>query len=290
MRGWLPKVLVASVLGFAGCADINCVPYCSSHAHNASSLVEYLYSHGEAPPPQDAIPQLSIPLRVGLAFLPGNGFEATSGLDTARKEELLERIRKRFSSRKFVAEIVLIPDYYLSGRPGFEGLEGIQRLYAIDLMALVSYDQVTHVEDNNWSLSYWTIVGAYVVKGSRHDVSTLVDLAVVDPASRSLVLRAGGTDTRHGNTTLVGSQRDTRLASTEGFSAATDQMIEHFDAALAKFESDVKSGKAAVTVVRKNDAGSGGRGGGGAFGWPTILALLLAVTFRGGFRCRGTCQ
>jgi rhombotail lipoprotein len=91
----------------------------------------------------------------------------------------------RFSSRKFVAEIVIIPDYYLRGQNGFEGLEGVQRLYGVDLMALVSYDQVVHTDENIWSLGYLTIVGAYVLKGSRHDVSTLVDLAVVDPVSRS---------------------------------------------------------------------------------------------------------
>ena len=80
---------------------------------------------------------------------------------------------------KFVADIVVIPDYYLQGKAGFEGLEGVQRLYGIDLMALVSYDQVAHEDDNNWSLGYVTIVGAYVLKGTRHDISTLVDLAVV---------------------------------------------------------------------------------------------------------------
>ena len=64
----------------------------------------------------------------------------------------------------------------------------------------------------------------------------------------------------------------------DGYSAATDQMIEHFDAALTKFESDVRSGNAAVQVVHKNDAGRSG--GGGALSWPFILALLALITFR----------
>jgi len=55
---------------------------------------------------------------------------------------------------------------------------------------LVSYDQVTRRDDNNWSLTYLTIVGAFVIPATDHDVATMVDLAVVDPASRSLVLRA----------------------------------------------------------------------------------------------------
>jgi hypothetical protein len=54
---------------------------------------------------------------------------------------------------------------------------------------------------------------------------------------------------------------------------------------LAASEADVRSGKANVRVVRKNEAvASGGAGGGGAFGWPTLMALLVLVAFRSGWR------
>lgn len=274
--------MVATVL-VSGCANLGCWSGCGVHSRNSSSLVEFLYPHGAAPPVQNSIPQLRIPLRVGLAFLPSAEGAATGGLDAAHQEALLERIRQRFSSRPFVAEIVTIPDYYLRGHRGFDGLEGVQRLYGVDVMALVSYDQVVHSDENNWSLGYLTIVGAYVLKGSRHDVSTLVDLAVVDPISRSLVLRAGGTSTGHGNTTLIDADRETRSEAANGYDAATAQMIDHFDSALTHFEADVRSGKAAVQVVRKNGAvrpGGGSNGGGGALSWPWILALLGLVIVR----------
>jgi rhombotail lipoprotein len=278
---WIPLLLITAgmtaAVALSGCAELLCMPNCKAHAHNASSLVDFLYPNGRTPPQQNEIPQLRIPLRVGLAFLPPSEADAMGGLDAAHREQLLEKIKERFSSRKFVADIVLIPDYYLASRRGFEGLESVQRLYGLDLMALVSYDQVMHMDENNWSLGYVTIVGAYVLEGSRHDISTLVDLAVVDPKTHALVLRAGGTDTRHGNTTLMSSERETREAAIEGYGAATDQMTEHFDAALTKFESDVRSGKAAVRMVRE----TGGRtGGGGALGWWSILPLLMLVTFR----------
>jgi rhombotail lipoprotein len=273
-----------SSLMLCGCVQLSCFSGCSTHGHNSSSLVEFLYPHGSLPPEQNTIPQLRVPLRVGLAFLPAHQMDASGALDAAHQQELLERIRQRFLSRKFVADIVILPDYYLSSRQGFEGLAGLQRLYNVDVMALVSYDQVTHQDSNNWSLGYLTIVGAYVLKGDRHDVSTLVDLAVVDPASRSLVLRAGGTDTRHGNTTLIDSQRDTREATRESYDAAAEQMIQRFDAALATFEADVRSGKAPVRVVRKNDAGHSS--GGGALDWPTLLALLMMVTLHSVVRRR----
>lgn len=267
--------VVAAGLALTGCAQLGCWPACGTHAHNSSSLVEYLYPNGEAMPQRNAIPQLRLPLRVGLAFLPSRQGGGDT-LDAAHRQELLERIRARFSSRKFVADITVVPDYYLASRAGFEGLAGVQRLYGVDLMALVSYDQVVHADENSWSLGYWTIVGAYVLKGNRHDVATLVDLAVVDPATRSLVLRAGGTDTRHGNTTLIDAGRETREAANQSYDAAAEQMMQHFDAALTNFEADVRSGKAAVQVVRKNAAAHSG--GGGALGWPTLLVLLMLVT------------
>ena len=266
---------VAVVVFLSGCANLGCWPNCGSHTRNSSSLVEFLYPHGAAPPQQNVIPQLRIPLRVGLAFLPSTEGAATGGLDAAHQEELLQRIKARFSSRPFVAEIVMIPDYYLQGHGGFQGLEGVQRLYGVDVMALVSYDQVVHTDDNNWSLGYLTIVGAYVLKGSHHDVATLVDLAVIDPVTQSLILRAGGTDSRNRNTTLVDQEREARESSAASFANATTQMIDNFDMALTKFEADVRAGKANIRVA-KRESGGVRTGGGGGFG-PSALGVLLIL-------------
>jgi rhombotail lipoprotein len=235
--------------------------------------VEFLYPEG-TPPPTDSIPELRIPLRVGLAFLPSRPGVGAMALDAQQKQELLERIRLRFSNRRFVSEIVIIPDYYLASARGYSGLAGVQRLQNVDLMALVSYDQVTRQNDNTLSLGYLTIVGAFILPGTSRDTTTLVDLAVVDPATRSLVLRAGGTSSGQGLSTLVDADRNARKASMTGFDAATKQLIENFDAALAEFEASVRAGKANVRVVRR---GQGGSGGGGAFGVPEVVALVLLL-------------
>jgi rhombotail lipoprotein len=277
MKRRIATLLACGTLTVAGCVGIDFLPHHGGHADNSSSLVDFLYPDGRVPAPTDERPQLKIPLRVGLAFLPAANAQQT-GLDAAHEEQLLERIKQRFASRRFVADIVLVPDYYLAGHRGFAGLNGVQRLYGVDVLALVSFDQDTHQDQNDWSLAYLTIVGAYVVKGSRHDVATLVDLAVVDPQSRQLIIRAGGTDLRHGNTTWIDAGRETREADITGFSAATDQMIEHFDAALSKFEADVRSGTAPIRVVSKNATGNAG--GGGALSAGFIGLLLLAVARR----------
>jgi rhombotail lipoprotein len=244
-------------------------------SHNSSSLVEFLYPDGRIPPTDNQIPELRVPLRVGLAFLPT---QDGAGPTAAQRDELLERIRQRFADRKFVTEIVMIPDYYLRNSRGFEGLQGVQRLYSVDVMALVSYDQVQHRDDNDWSLGYLTIVGAYVLKGSHHDVATLVDLAVIDPVTQSLILRAGGTDSRNRNTTLVDQEREARESSAASFGNATTQMIDNFDLALTKFEADVRAGKANVRVAKRESHGgvSGAGGGGGSFG-PLALGVLLIL-------------
>jgi rhombotail lipoprotein len=270
-------ILLMLLAELSGCAVLGhafCSPGCQTHAHNSSSLVNFLYPDGKTPPPNNSVPELHVPLRVGLAFLPPQASYGATTLDATQKQELLERIRQRFLTRPFVSDIVVIPDYYLSSARGFAGLDGVQRLYDVDLMALVSYDQVTHTDDNTLSLGYLTIVGAYVLPGSSHDTATLVDLAVVDPATRSLVLRAGGTSSSHGNSTLVDVERDSRRAGAAGFNEATDQMISHFDAALAAFQTDVQNGRANVRVIHRN---IGGKMGGGSIGTLDVAALLLLV-------------
>lgn len=268
-----------AALMLSGCSALNALLVDQEgprQTHNSSSLVEFLYPNGRLPPAENQIPELRVPLRVGLAFLPSNNGE---GPTAAQRDELLERIRQRFANKKFVTEIVTIPDYYLRSARGFEGLQGVQRLYTVDIMALVSYDQVEHLDDNQWSLGYLTIVGAYVLKGSHHDVATLVDLAVVDPVTQSLILRAGGTDTRNRNTTLVDQARDARESTVASFDTATTQMIDNFDLALTKFEADVRAGKANVRVARRESGGHGG-GGGGSFGMLSLAGLLLLFAVR----------
>lgn len=247
----------------------------ASEQRASSSLVSYLYPSGEEPPSANTVPELKLPVRVGLAFLPSSPGASAAGLEASRREEFLERIRQRFADRKFVSQIVIVPDYYLGGRGGFEGLQAVQRLYNVDVMALVSYDQVAYRDNNSWSLGYLTIVGAYVVKGTRHDVTTLMDLAVVHPPTRSILLRAGGTDDRHGTTTLVNEARETRESSGGSFGKATDNLIEHFDIALTQFEAEVRAGRANLRVA--SGQGNQGAGGGGALDLSLIVLLALLV-------------
>jgi rhombotail lipoprotein len=95
------------------------------------------------------------------------------------------------------------------------------------------------------------------------------------------VLRAGGTNTYHQNSTMVDTQRDIRLASVASFDAATEQMITHFDGALTAFQTDVHEGRANVHVVSRNSSG-----GGGSIDRADLIALGALVLISG-LRRRG---
>jgi rhombotail lipoprotein len=71
-----------------------------------------------------------------------------------------------------------------------------------------------------------------------------------------------------------------RETAAEGFSAATRQMIDHFDGALTAFENDVREGKANVKVVSNRRGSVPGGGGGGSFSWCAVLLLLPLTLIR----------
>ena len=139
-----------------------------------SSVVEYLYPEKEITE-VPSIPRLSLPLRVGIAFVPESGVRTMANrLSGKEKMDLMERISTEFKTLPFVKEIELIPTDYLINGGGFTNLDQIKTMYGIDVIALVSYDQVQHTDEGMLSLSYWTIVGAYLVKGEKNDTSTMV--------------------------------------------------------------------------------------------------------------------
>lgn len=266
----LAAMLATGLTACSTLTGLGCVGGCApqrSHSDGSSSLVEFLYPKGEAPPAQNAMPQLELPLRVGLAFLPARKGGTGLDPDPAQREQLLQSIAARFKERRFISNVVIIPDYYL--QPGEASLESLQRLYQVDVLALVSYDQIGYESDLNKSWTYLTIIGAFVVNGTRNEASTLMDLAVVDPKSRALLLRAGGTDLRTRDTNWVDSGADQRLQARAGYTAATAHLIDNFDVALKQFELDVQQKKAPVEVSWK--------GGGGALSGAWLAALLLAA-------------
>lgn len=240
----------------------------------SSSLVSYLYPEGLKTPVVPGTPVLQLPLRAGIAFIPGNS-PGASPVDAASRQDLLDTVADHFRQREYISHIEVIPDAYLRSGKGFDALEQVARMYGLDIIALVSYDQQTFTTDTKASFWYWTIVGAYVVQGSENDVSTFVDTAVFDVASRTLLLRAPGTSQRSGKSTAVDVAEHLAENQALGFEEAILDMTANLSAELDKFQARVEAGEAGDVQIAHRP---GYKGGGGSSD-PLIATLLLAAWY-----------
>ncbi len=272
-------LLVAGLATVAGCSQYWQAETTRSGA--SSSLVDYLYPEGTVPPAFDEkVPQLRLPLRVGLAFVPpARSPGAQSVLSEADRAALLDRVRAKFTDREYISSIEVIPETYLRSTKGFDGVGQVARLYGVDVMALVSYDQVSAIGDNKLSLTYWTIVGAYLIKGTENEVNTFVDTAVFDMGTRKLLFRAPGMDQRQRSSTAVESSGKLRDISNNSFVAATDQMASNLSSELDRFEQRLKD-EPKLAAVTWREGSSGGGGMGAADGWLITILLSLAALRR----------
>jgi rhombotail lipoprotein len=240
---------------------------------SSSSLVDYLYPNGEVPPGiQDSIPYLELPLRVGIAFVPGQA--GAGSISEATKMQLLEQVKSNFVDREYIGHIEVIPDTYLRSSKGVAGMQQVARLYGMDVMALVSYDQVAVSEENPSGILYWTIVGSYLIKATSNEVQTFVDTAVFDVDTARLLFRAPGAHAMSDRSTLVEAGEVVRKAKDESFAAAMGEMTANLAAELDRFRERVQEDPTVADV--KWRPGSGG----GSLGWFTIALLAVYTLYR----------
>lgn len=245
----------------------------------SGSVVDYLYPAGKPfEPAVEGTPEVRLPARVGLMFVPSAW--PPEGVSAAQQQALLEAVRDAFHKQEFIQRIEIVPQSYLRRAGGFENLEQVARMHGVDLVALVAYDQMLSNDDTAASFLYWTIVGAYTVRASKNDVSTFVETAVFDVASRSLLLRAPGHDQRQGSSTAVRIRETRERLANESFSAAMTQMIGNLDQAIADFDRRVRE-EGQVRLVERNTGTDwhrrSGGGGGAVAAWELALLLLGAA-------------
>jgi rhombotail lipoprotein len=263
-----------ALLTLGGCASMFSHP----GARQAGSIVDYLYPEAtQAPNLQPTVTRLRLPVRVGIAFVPGDVRGA--GLSEASRMQLLERVKTSFSQYDYIGSIEVIPSTYLRPRGGFSNLDQVARMFNVDVVALVSYDQIRFNDTNRLAVLYWTVVGAYLIKGDQYDVQTMVDAAVFDVRSRKLLFRAPGSSQVKGTSTMAGYSKEIRGAQSDGYAEAVDQLIPQLQAQLASFKERVKSDPGVVVERTPGTRGAGG------LGWP--VALLLAGVAAWAARRRG---
>ncbi|MRW90526.1 rhombotarget lipoprotein [Duganella sp. FT80W] len=243
------------------------------------SIVDYLYPDAKAAPElTPTVVKLRPPVKVGIAFVPGSNWN--NGLPEAAKMKLLERVRDSFSRHEYIGKIEIIPTQYLRPKGGFANLEQVGRMFDVEVVALLSYDQVQFNDSNALSVLYWTIVGAYVVHGDQYDVQTMLDASVFDINSHQLLFRAPGTSRVKGSASLSGIGEKTRAAGTEGYEQAVDQLVPQLQAQLDGFRERVKNN---TGYQIENKAGYKG---GGGMGWFSLamVAILGSVAYAVGRR------
>lgn len=266
-------IALPALLALGGCASA----FEHGGKRQAASIVDYLYPDAKEPPKMEpTVTRLRLPVRVGIAFVPGGGRDG--GPQEAAKEQLLQRVKGAFTQYDTIGSIEVIPSAYLRPRGGFANLDQVARMFNVDVIALVSYDQIRFNDTNRLAVLYWTVVGAYLINGDQYDVQTMVDAAVFDVRSRKLLFRAPGTSQVKGSATLAGYGREVRGAASSGYAQAVDQMIPQLQAQLANFKERAKSDPG-IQVERRD-----GKHGAGGIGWAAAL-LLLGVAWAIG-RCR----
>ncbi len=265
-------VTLFTVVSVTGCA--------TGQTRHATSTVDYLYPNTKDPIVTPDVPVLTLPMRVGIAFVPGDGGgNYGRGLMAVRsqnfiltekkKTDLMQEVAKHFKKYPFVKDIEIIPSAYLTPRGSFTNLDQIRTMYGVDVIVLLSYDQVQFTDEGMLSLTYWTIVGAYVVPGEKNDTHTMLDAVVYDIKSRKMLFRAPGTNHIKGKATLVNLSEELRANSEEGFNGAAKEMIINLDQQLASFKEKVKERPAEYKVVH-----SPGYSGGGSFDLITLAMLV----------------
>jgi rhombotail lipoprotein len=221
----------------------------------SSSLMDFLYPNKEDRAVHSAeVPLLTLPVKVGIAFVPFTGFQKEA-VHNKDQYELLEKVKAAFVQYDYIDRIEVIPSTYLTGGDGFNTLEQVGRLYDVDVMALVSYDQVTQSVENNAALLYLKIVSMYVIPGNENTVQTSVDTAVFDIKSRKMLFRAPGISKLEKRTTAIGIDETLAEKSMQGFDLAVTDMTKNLDDELARFKVRVKQEKIANVEHRSNYSG-----------------------------------
>jgi len=246
----------------------------------SSSLVDYLYPQkGEeyvVDKAERPMPHLQLPVRVGIAFVP-----TSNNWRMSQKGEavLLNKVKDKFSHHEFIQSIEVIPSTYLAKQGSFTNLKQVARLFDVDVMALVSYDQVQKSYSRDSSLLYLTIVGAYVFKGDANEASTFVDTAVFDVQSETMLFRAPGVNQSSANSTSVDQERVQDAMASKGFDDAVLQMSANLERELSVFKERVKNGEVARVSYRKGKNGQI-TGGGGSMSIVILLQLFFTAKLK----------
>ncbi len=228
-------LLILMVLSLSSCSMVG---HQKVRHSKTTNLVGFLYPDGKIPDDMNA-PVLRLPLRVGLAYIPEIGNQ--NSIDPTLKLELLNTIKHQFEGLRYIQNIQIIPTMYLSHSQKSNQLKQIQQLYQLDVIALVSYDQVVNRKENLLAITYLTIVGNYIFPGSHFDVNTLLDMALIDLKTTRLLFRAAGSHGSKGATAEAYTRHKYDQHQNNDFSVAMSVLKNNLAFELQAFEQRLRA-------------------------------------------------
>lgn len=256
-------VVVLSGMILTGCA--------SKKINRSSSIVEYLYPNNKNHVEKQSIPHLKLPLRVGIAFVPENKRNSMT-LTEVDKTKIMDTVSKNFKKLAFVQSIEVIPSVYLSKNGSFTNLEQIKKMYNVDIMVLISFDQTQFTDQSFLSFTYWTIIGAYIIPAEKNDTHTMLDAVVYDIRSRKMLFRAPGMHKIKSRATMTNLSEQLREDSITGFNEAKKELIKNLDMQLKVFKNKVKNNPNAYKIIKSKHYT-----GGGSIDF-TFILLIIFIT------------
>ncbi|MBK9797395.1 MAG: rhombotarget lipoprotein [Holophagaceae bacterium] len=236
---------LAALLLLVGCATPETV-------QRRSSLATYLGAKASPPTePATGPAKLQLPLRLGIAFVPADAGQRAGSLnatapanlmDPAQEQDLHKQVADLFGQKPWALSFKIIPAIYLAKGGGFADLDQVSRSFGVDVVALVSVDQVQFSSPRWYAWTYWTLVGAYMVKGDKNDTTSLVDAAVYHVPSHTFLFRAGGIGTVKGSSSWSNREEAFRQQSRESLALAMANLSGSLDQGVAGFKQDLLKG------------------------------------------------
>jgi len=187
----------------------------------STPLAEFLYP-GRNLPIEEGHAALLLPIRIGLGFIAPTD-DSTGKVPTLeQRQTTLDAVREQLRGLPFVSEVAIVPQYWFGNQPGvgFEKLQSLADHFKFDLIALVSYDQAIYEFQNMRSLGLITLVGKDFYKVDVDQALTVIDLALVEPGTRTVVMRVAAGDRFGDSTTLLDDWRSKSYVRRTSFDRA----------------------------------------------------------------------
>ena len=223
-------------IAFAGsCATPSKQPY----THYKTSIIRFLGPVENTPEKQEVTePTITVPLKAGIAFVPSMDF---GSFPEKERMSLMQEFASEFKKYTFVESIELIPSLYLEEEGGFSNLDRLSELFGIDIIMLLSCDQSQFKDSGAWSIMYWTVIGAYTVKGEKNDTHTLIDASLFHIPSRKMLFRAAGINHIKSKATPINLTEQMRTDSLDGYQQARIDLTKKLKEKLYVFRKMIRS-------------------------------------------------